>query len=152
MKFRKSVVMRNLDFSFSFFMLSVETPKSLCFKESCQNRNRLCQFLFSRPAENVSVSRCFSVVMVVTWITSRFLVFSSLKICEELSAKQMPESQQILSLQNRQVESRKRTVRQRFYPKLQNCLFIPAMTPNESLRKNPIFPRFCIYFVVFGFK
>ena len=25
----------------------------------------------------------------------------------------------------------KRTVRQRFYPKLQNCLFIPAMTPND---------------------
>jgi len=24
-----------------------------------------------------------------------------------------------------------RTVRQRFYPKLQNCLFIPAMTPND---------------------
>ena len=34
------------------------------------------------------------------------LVFSSLKICEELSANQNSESQQILSLQIRQVESR----------------------------------------------
>ena len=35
-----------------------------------------------------------------------YSVFLPYKICEELSAKQMLESQQILSLQNRQVESR----------------------------------------------
>ena len=65
----------------------------------------------------------FLVVTVVVGIASRFLVFSSLKICEELSANQKFESQQILSLQNRQVKARKRTVHQRFYPELQKRLF-----------------------------
>jgi len=61
--------------------------------------------------------------MVIAKIKSRFWSFLSLKISEELSAKQMYESQQIQSLQIRQVEARKQVVRQRFYPKMQNCLF-----------------------------
>jgi hypothetical protein len=57
--------------------------------------------------------------MAVTRITSRwFSSFSSIKICEELSAKQNHEIQQILSLQKSQKVEKKRTVRQGFYTKI----------------------------------
>jgi len=68
--------------------------------------------------------------MVVTGIKSRFLVFSSIKICEELSANQKLESQQILSLQNRQVELRSGQFVKDFIP---NCriVFFSATAPND---------------------
>jgi hypothetical protein len=71
-----------------------------------------------------------SVVTAIVGIKSRFLVFSSIKICEELSAKQKSESQQILSLQIRQVKSQSGQFVKDFIPKCRN-VFFSAITPNE---------------------
>ena len=67
-----------------------------------------------------------SLSFMVEMINSQFF---PLKICEELSAKQKSESQQILSLQNRQVESWSGQFVKDFIP---NCrivfFFLPITT------------------------
>lgn len=59
------------------------------------------------------------------------LYFVPSKICEELSAKQTPESQQILLFQIRLVMSQKRTVRQRFFNQ-KVCLFSFSTMPHND--------------------
>jgi hypothetical protein len=81
-------------FLYSFFLFLVDQPKKFQFPS-----------VFSRYGRNMNHK-------------SISCLFLSIKICEELSAKQKLESQQILSLQNRQVESRSGQFVKDFIP---NC-------------------------------
>jgi len=81
-------------------------------------------FLIVKPQFHKFQSSCVTVETIK-------VKFFLLKICEELSAKQTPESEQILSLQIRLVMSQKRTVRQRFFTP-QVCLFSFSTMPHND--------------------
>ena len=125
MKFRKSVVKRNLYFLFSCFQS--KRCKSQSFLNSV--RMKVVCFCLVEPPK----------LFDFPGFSSRYgrnmnhKSFSCLFFHKNLRGivrctKFRKSANSVVTESSSRVT--KRTVRQRFYPKLQNCLFIPAMTPN----------------------
>ena len=131
--FRFSILKNNSVDSFSF---SIQQFSFSDFKEVKQRENSIVNQVEKVNARFMFI--CFN---------SLFLfVFCSLSKCT--LAQQRAKSYTLkVSFWSRNAKSHSTVCRttSRFFSFFK-------LTANESLRKNPIFPRFCIYFVVFGFK
>lgn len=123
------VGMRNLFSCLFVFSRNAVSQKSPKFS---QNGSRLFLFLFSRATENVSVSNCFfsryGRNMNHKSFSCLFFHKKLRGIVRQAEVRKSANSVVTDSLSR----ATKRTVLQRFYPKLQNCLFIPAIAPNVS--------------------
>lgn len=118
--------------SFCFF-LSIYCqfiyPESLFFL--CSQVTKLSQHENVRQYRSRVGGLClFSCHKVINTGLKAKLKFVLQKIYEVLSANQIVKAAQSDLFHIRLKKSRKRLIHQRFFPKLQNCLFIPAMTPN----------------------